>query len=174
MKLLLLSLLWTCTHAHPKGSNKTVSTDDIQPTQKIIGGFPVSAGTYPYYAKMSIQSTQGTFLCGSSLVSPEFVLTAAHCTTPSKSIRSIQIHIGLLCKDSGNCGQYSEVKNSKKIFTHPQYNKRTIENDFSLVQLTSRSTIQPIVLDSGNLSPSYTEGKRNLYATGTYFLVLTS
>jgi secreted trypsin-like serine protease len=167
MKVLLMSITWACTTA--TGGNRTVSIDDNASPQKIIGGFPVAAGTYPFYAQFL--STGGSFYCGSSLVSPEFILTAAHCTegeTPS----SIKFKIGALCNDANNCGQYSESKTVKQIFNHPQYNSNTMVNDFALVQLTSRSAIQPVSMDTGNISPNYVQGKRNLYTTGTLFISL--
>jgi secreted trypsin-like serine protease len=155
------------TFAKLTTGNKTISADDVPPVQKIIGGFPVAAGTYPFFAMMLNSSNY--FKCGGSLVSPEFLLTAAQCID-GRTSSSIQFLIGALCPyESGNCGQYSEMKNAKLIYKHPQYNSSTFDYDFALVQLTSRSTIQPVAMDNGTVSPSYTEGKRNLFATGTFF-----
>jgi secreted trypsin-like serine protease len=164
MKFLLVCLIVACVRS--TNYNETVYTDDALPVQKIIGGFPVAAGTYPFYAKML--TSGGSFFCGSSLVSPEFILTAAHCTE-GRTSGSIKFLIGALCNASGNCGQYSELKNAWQIYNHPQYDTNTLVNDFALVRLASRSTIQPIVMDDGTISPSYTQGKRNLYVTGKNF-----
>jgi secreted trypsin-like serine protease len=169
MKFLLVCLTVACVRS--TNYNETVSTDestdDVPPVQKIIGGFPVAAGTYPFYAMM--QTFSGSFFCGSSLVTPEFILTAAHCVN-GRTSSSIKFLIGALCPyESGNCGQYGELKYAWQIYKHPQYNASTDDHDFALVRLTSRSTIQPIAMDNGTISPGYTDEKRNLYVTGTHF-----
>jgi secreted trypsin-like serine protease len=152
--------------AHSTIGNETVSIRGVGTSPKIIGGSPVAAGTYPFYARLSISSTGGsTGLCGASLVSPEFLLTAAHCTVDATSVESV---IGALCDDKDNCGQFSESMESgtAQIFNHPQFNADTYNNDFALIKLPRRSKIEPLAMDSGNISPNYVVKKRNLFVTG--------
>ena len=42
--------------------------------ERIIGGTPAPEGEYPFYA-----FPRGMMLCGATLISPEILLTAAHC-----------------------------------------------------------------------------------------------
>ena len=81
-------------------------TETILPTgsdllqQRIIGGteVPSSNDRYPWFVSMV---SGGYHLCGGSLVTPEYVLTAAHCVGYFTGVR-----IGALCLNrEDNCGQ---------------------------------------------------------------------
>ena len=68
---------------------------------------------------------------------------------------------GALCEEDDNCGQYTETIYAKEVFDHPQYNQYNFFDgyDFTLVQLKNQSTIDPVPLDQGNVSTSYSAGQ---------------
>jgi secreted trypsin-like serine protease len=52
----------------------------IKSTSLIVGGEPASLHEFPHFALLGFQfDNELKFLCGGSLISENFVLTAAHC-----------------------------------------------------------------------------------------------
>ncbi len=132
----------------------------IQP--KIIGGEETELDTYNWFVKAG--SGGG---CGGSLVSPEFVLTAAHCP-PERFDWNI---IGARCiknanLDRQNCGQYREAIQSKRVFIHPLYENVQKGYDFMLIQLERRSNISAVEMDLDGMSTNYEDGRPGLWTVG--------
>jgi len=101
----------------------------------IINGVSAPEDRYPYSASLQYNSEH---FCGGSLVAPDFVVTAAHCTSsPSK--------ITLGRYDLDDLSDYDfEVMDVVEAFVHPGYNKETVDNDIALLML-ERQSIHPYV-----------------------------
>ena len=133
-------------------------------TNRIIGGTTVSSGTYPWFTALSSNSSNVDHFCGGMLVSPEWVLTAAHCLD---DLFDVMLWDGTASvgafdapyESGDNGGQAVEVFNLDDIFLHPNYDNATMNNDFALLKLEGQSSITPVNMDSSSISNSFSTGE---------------
>ncbi|XP_060749067.1 transmembrane protease serine 9-like [Tachysurus vachellii] len=123
---------------------------------KIVGGADASPGSWPW--QVSFQS-DGSHFCGGSLISADWVLSAAHCF-PSSSTSGITINLGMESLDLTNSNQ--QQRSASIIIINQNYDDNTKDNDIALVQLSSSVTfnnyIQPVCLAASKSSfPDGTE-----------------
>lgn len=136
--------------------------DFFPPTiSKIIGGSDVNIpNKYPWFTLLMQQDvTTGEFHshgCGATLVTKEFVLTAAHCVnarTPS------HVRIGALTRQEGNGGQMLEMIKIHEAFIHPAFNEASSkQHDIALIKIATPATIAPLGMDTGGISKRYSTG----------------
>ncbi|XP_068628908.1 brachyurin-like [Battus philenor] len=118
---------------------------------RIVGGVVAPVGSYPYLAGLLITFVNhpGTSACGSSLVSPRRLVTAAHCWLHSLQANQFVVVLGSQYLFYGG----TRVPTSTVIM-HPQYNPSLLLNDVAMIYLPYNvplsSTIQPIALPNGN------------------------
>lgn len=127
----------------------TVKTFEIHP--KIMNGFDSKRDQHPFYAFLIMKlATKKVSWCGGSLISNQFILTAAHCTAPAIKM---SVHLGTLNATRRNeTGRYGEFVRKQNIYIHPYYNAKLLTNDISLIKLekpiTFTKNIQPIRLQN--------------------------
>lgn len=95
-------------------------------SMQIVGGQPGKIENFPYIASIY----DNVHFCGGSIISPRFVVTAAHCTIKA-SPAQLSIRVGHAEHRSGK--KYT----IKAIHNHPKYNERTLDYDVSLLELGS-------------------------------------
>ncbi|KAM8744869.1 granzyme B-like isoform 1-T1 [Acanthopagrus schlegelii] len=98
---------------------------------------------------MASVQTRGGHACGGSLISDNFVLTAAHCDDG----RDVPVRVVLGTHDLRKTGT---VRNIVQRCKHPDFRHRTAENDIMLLKLSQSvpdsETIQRIRLPSPNMN----------------------
>ena len=125
----------------------------------IVGGIDIVADTYPWFAE-GLKRGETWHVCGGSLVAPEYVLTAAYSVVGGKKPGLVSYKIGALSLDDTVQNSVpQETIDIANVTVHPNYNTTTFENDFALVKLKQRSTIVPVKMDQGTVSPNYPKGE---------------
>ncbi|CAK1553226.1 unnamed protein product [Leptosia nina] len=114
---------------------------DYNKVDLIVGGETTSPGEFPHMAAIgwvNDNTNSYEFLCGGSLISSRFVLTAAHCTkvarrnpdTPS-IVRLGDQNIDPVVED--NASPVDVI--IKSIISHPDYKSPSKYNDIALIEL---------------------------------------
>ncbi|KAK2809021.1 hypothetical protein Q5P01_000593, partial [Channa striata] len=108
----------------------------------IVGGQEASPGSWPWQVSLHKSGTQ---FCGGSLISDQWVLTAAHCFTSTANLR---VYLGRQSQAGPNPNEVSLTVT--QIIRHPKYDSLTTDNDICLLKLSSPVTftnyIQPVCL----------------------------
>lgn len=93
--------------------------DDIEIDPLIVQGENATRGQFPYYVFLKIQMAQGNAACGGSLISDQYVLTAAHCL---KGASSAEVHLGSLrAADVKEEGRQIIKVPASNLRLHPKY-----------------------------------------------------
>ncbi|CAD7012589.1 unnamed protein product [Ceratitis capitata] len=123
---------------------------------RIVGGEETSIEAHPYQVSLWLIEEQQHF-CGGSIISADFVLSAAHCLL---GIEPNEILVRLGSTNSKSGGLLAEVTGIK---THAGFSARTAVNDIALLRLA-----QPVMQTD---SIRYIELADTVPATGTRAVV---
>lgn len=114
-------------------------SDNALAVQKILGGRPANIGDWPWITAVLHARVADPFraqFCGGTLISEQWVITAAHCVTgPDGAIRFTQGDLDVLIGRADLRGTGGERVPVVRVVTHPRYNSSTNESDLALLQL---------------------------------------
>lgn len=118
---------------------------------RIIGGVDTEKDQYKY--TVNLVKSNGSHICGGSLIANNFVLTAAHCDGHFD-----RVQIGRY--DLADKSENFEVFSISERFVHEDYDSKYLKNDIMLLKLDRPSTSPTVPLDRGGTS------QNNLYVLG--------
>jgi len=140
--LIIISLFLSLTHAFPFPEEcgiNYISPDNVDNTfkgshdgERIVGGYDAVPGSWPWQAYLI---WQGTFVCGGTLISDQWVLSAGHCFFGGENPADWTIVLGEF-DDSVVEGTEVYV-GVEKVIMHPQYDDADIDYDFTLIKLSN-------------------------------------
>jgi hypothetical protein len=116
------------------------------PGDKIVGGSTATPGQYPWQVALVDSSTNNLLngqFCGGSVISNQWILTAAHCVTYSNgtaiSPSFVDIVAGVHNLAAPAVGY--QRRNITNIIVHPSYNPVTDDYDAALLRVASPLTL---------------------------------
>ncbi|XP_022430188.1 enteropeptidase isoform X1 [Delphinapterus leucas] len=139
-------ILLQCNH---KSCGKKLVAQEVSP--KIVGGKNSREGAWPWIVAVYYNDQ---LLCGASLVSRDWLVSAAHCVygrnlEPSKWKAVLGLHM-----TSNLTSPQIETRLIDQIVINPHYNKRRKDSDIAMMHLESKVNytdyIQPICLPEEN------------------------
>lgn len=97
---------------------------------RIVDGQQAKTGQFPYYAFLNIRLSKNKgAACGASLLSDEWLLTAAHCLRGAKSL---EVVLGESQLEHFEPSAIVVPVGSDGFYTHPDYNPSAALNDIGM------------------------------------------
>lgn len=124
--------------------NKTAAERVPSNNKRIVGGTQTEIRNHPWQVGLGEQHGQKRrFLCGGTLISQNWVLTAAHCFRFSTGSRNV-----FLKSNVTNVASEGKWQKVDQVHAHPRYDSKTHEHDLALLRLPAPAAGRSIPLAS--------------------------
>jgi len=133
-----IPIAWPVEVQKPKPSG---DVNDLLP--QIVGGVQVDPiDRYPYQVALVYDANGGQY-CAGSLITPMWVLSAAHCAGYGTYVQIGRWNL------LDNTEVYENIEVDYEL-PHPDYNSYSFDKDFMLIKLKTASQYPPVSIDDGN------------------------
>ncbi|NWZ17057.1 ACRO protein, partial [Agelaius phoeniceus] len=101
---------------------------------RIMAGTGALPGAWPWIVSIQDPRKDGSgHTCGGSLISPQWVLTAAHCFLQARNVTKWRVLIG--ATQLSHLGPEAQVRHVKRLLAHQEYTADSQQNDIALLEL---------------------------------------
>ncbi|XP_032140352.1 chymotrypsinogen B isoform X2 [Sapajus apella] len=145
-----MAFLWLLSCFALAGAAFGCGVPAIQPVlsglSRIVNGEDAVPGSWPW--QVSLQDKTGFHFCGGSLISEDWVVTAAHCGVSTSDV----VVAGEF--DQGSDEENIQVLKIAKVFKNPKFSMLTVRNDITLLKLATPAqfsqTVSAVCLPSAD------------------------
>ncbi|KAB7499265.1 Venom serine protease 34 [Armadillidium nasatum] len=116
--------------------------------RRIVGGKDATPNAYPWMTAIVIQKRSQNMICGGTLISHRFILTAAHCTQGA-NVNAIRVILGTYDLNSQNESNSVSLE-VKRLVEHESFLNNHV-NDIALVELDKNVEIPSICLPKSSI-----------------------